>query len=263
MKRHPIHQNLSTSFVNVAALVSHLRGLQFVGAVRIELANYEAEIHFLPTRRLRARELDQITGRRSSGKAALERILVRAREPFGRIHVYAAESEAGDAKIFIDEAVLKSAKTSLAGRGDSPARTYRAADRDVSVSGEYALLLDLIGELLSEIDKTLSAAGLDFSAAFRNACMIAGDGYPFLLPGGAFDYRSGTIAVSAFVEPEHLVRGVAAALRVILERLSGEPRFAKSHISTRRTLAELNERRKTIYSRFLIDIEIGRLLRLY
>ena len=44
MKKQPIHQNLNTSFVNVAALVRYLRGLQFVGSIRIELASYEADI---------------------------------------------------------------------------------------------------------------------------------------------------------------------------------------------------------------------------
>jgi hypothetical protein len=73
MRGNPIHENLSTAFVDLTALVRHLRGLQFVGSVRLEFASYEAEIFFTPTKRIQAREYDRLAGRIAQGERALER----------------------------------------------------------------------------------------------------------------------------------------------------------------------------------------------
>lgn len=88
MKNHPIHKNLDTSFVNVSALVRYLRRRQFVGNVRIELSGYEAEIFLGDGNALRVREHDRIAGRVAEGEEALQRILIRAREPGGIVNVF-------------------------------------------------------------------------------------------------------------------------------------------------------------------------------
>lgn len=88
MKNHSIHKNLDTSFVNVSALVRYLRRRQFVGSVRVELSGYEAEIHLGEGNTLRVREFDRITGRVGEGEEALQRILIRSREPGGIVNVF-------------------------------------------------------------------------------------------------------------------------------------------------------------------------------
>ena len=88
MKNHSIHKNLDTSFVNVSALVRYLRRRQFVGSVRVELSGYEAEIHLGEGNTLRVREFDRITGRIGEGEEALQRILIRSREPGGIVNVF-------------------------------------------------------------------------------------------------------------------------------------------------------------------------------
>lgn len=88
MKNRPIHENLDTSFVNLPALIKYLRRRQFVGRVRIELSGYEADIHLTAENQLRVREYDQIAGRVAEGEEALQRILIRSREPGGIINVY-------------------------------------------------------------------------------------------------------------------------------------------------------------------------------
>ena len=45
----------------------YLRGLQFVGSIRIELSSYEADIIFTSTNKITAREYDHIAGRISHG----------------------------------------------------------------------------------------------------------------------------------------------------------------------------------------------------
>lgn len=88
MKNHPIYKNLDTSFVNVSALVRYLRRRQFVGSVRVELSGYEAEIHLGEGNVLRVREFDRIAGRIGEGEEALQRILIRTREPGGIVNVF-------------------------------------------------------------------------------------------------------------------------------------------------------------------------------
>lgn len=88
MKNRPIHENLDTSFVNLSALLRYLRRRQFDGSVRVELSGYEADITLTADNQIKVREYDQIAGRIAEGEQALQRILIRAREPGGIIHVY-------------------------------------------------------------------------------------------------------------------------------------------------------------------------------
>ncbi len=93
MKNRPIHENLDTSFVNLSALVKYLRRRQFAGHVRIELSGYEADIYLTAENQLKAREYDHIAGRIAEGEEALQRILIRSREPGGIINVYQTVAE--------------------------------------------------------------------------------------------------------------------------------------------------------------------------
>ncbi len=93
MKNRPVHENLDTSYVNLSALVRYLRRRQFVGNIRIELSGYEAEIALTANDEMRVREHDRIAGRISEGEEALQRLLIRAREPGGIINVYQVVEE--------------------------------------------------------------------------------------------------------------------------------------------------------------------------
>lgn len=88
MKNRPLHENLDTSFVNLSALLRYLRRRQFVGSIRVELSGYEADIVLNNENQLNVREYDRIAGRIAEGEEALQRLLIRAREPGGIIHVY-------------------------------------------------------------------------------------------------------------------------------------------------------------------------------
>ncbi len=56
--------------------------------MRVELGGYEADVILTAENGLKVREHDLITGRISEGEEALQRLLIRAREPGGIIHVY-------------------------------------------------------------------------------------------------------------------------------------------------------------------------------
>lgn len=88
MKNRPIHENLDTSFVNLSALLRYLRRRQFAGNIRVELSGYEADIVLTGENQMNVREYDRIAGRIAEGEEALQRLLIRAREPGGIIHVY-------------------------------------------------------------------------------------------------------------------------------------------------------------------------------
>ena len=93
MKNRPIHENLDTSFVNLSALIKYLRRRQFVGNVKVQLNGYRAEIELMEDNQMKVSEHDQISGRISEGEEALQRLLIRAREPGGTINVYQAVKE--------------------------------------------------------------------------------------------------------------------------------------------------------------------------
>ena len=98
MKNRPIHENLDTSFVNLSALVRYLRRRQFAGGIRIELSGYEADIILTAENQMKVREYDRIAGRIAEGEDVLQRLLIRAREPGGVIHVYQTIAETEAAK---------------------------------------------------------------------------------------------------------------------------------------------------------------------
>ncbi len=88
MSNRPIHENLDTSFVNLSALIKYLRRRQFVGSVKVQLNGYKADIQLREDNQMKVSEHDQISGRISEGEEALQRLLIRAREPGGTINVF-------------------------------------------------------------------------------------------------------------------------------------------------------------------------------
>ena len=88
MNFRPVHQNLDTSFVNLSALIKYLRRRRFAGIVRVKLNNYEAEIHITDENQMNVREQDHLSGRVAVGEEALQRILIRSREPGGIVNVF-------------------------------------------------------------------------------------------------------------------------------------------------------------------------------
>lgn len=96
MNNRPLYENLDTSFVNLSALVRYLRHREFVGQIKIELNNYQAEIVLIEGNKLRVREHDKISGRVAEGEEAFQRILIRSREIGGTIHVFQKVAEVAE-----------------------------------------------------------------------------------------------------------------------------------------------------------------------
>ncbi len=88
MKNRSLHKNLDTSFVNLPELVKYLRKRQFVGNIGVQLNGYRANILLKDDNTLGVYEHDEISGRIAEGEEALQRVLIRSREPGGTIDVF-------------------------------------------------------------------------------------------------------------------------------------------------------------------------------
>ena len=263
MKKQPIHQNLNKSFVNVGALVRYLRGLQFVGSIRIELSSYEADIVFTASNTIRAREYDHIAGRIAHGEHALQRILIRSREPHGRIHVYkAVEGYAGhdDGSPFVDSSIISNARLMAASHGGTVVHAgheYVLSGRD----GENALVLAALSELLRIIDESLAVGNLSFPAAFRVACDGIAKEFPFLQEReGALAYKNGEITLSTKADVEMVSSAVFAALRPIFRRLRSEVKYSELLRISSDRLTEISVTRRSEFVRLGIMSHIEDLL---
>lgn len=302
MKNRPIHENLDTSYVNLSALVRYLRRRQFVGNIRVELSGYEADITLTAANEMRVREHDRIGGRVSEGEEALQRLLIRAREPGGIINVYQAVEEEKTAaqtietaavkevvqpieeKLIVAETVQVAAKLPVQnGNGNGAHKIAEKNPADVSQDSaaklpfefknnfenkarqtnlstqDWQMLLNLTAELLSQIDKTLAEANLEFSLAFEKARgEIAGD-FPFLDPArGVFEYRNGKIIVREQINHKLFAASINETLRRILEKLGRNPKFSNVYLLTTHKILALIERRKPLYDKFSITPQLAR-----
>ena len=263
MKKQPIHQNLNTSFVNVGALVRYLRGLQFVGSIRIELSSYEADIVFTDAKTIRAREYDHIAGRISHGDHALQRIMIRAKEPNGRIHVYkAVEGYTGnhDGSVFVDKSIVTKAREMAASAGGSATKDQNYEFVLSMQDGQNALVLAALSEVLREIDQSLATGKLSFPAAFRVACNEIAPQFPFLQNQHALVYKDGEITLNTEADAKIVADAVFAALRPIFERLRGDGKYSPLLKIVSERLVELSAERRPELIRLGLMDQIEKLL---
>lgn len=264
MKKEPIHQNLNTSFVSVRALVRYLRGLQFVGSIRIEWSDYEADIIFTGSQTIRAREYDHIAGRISHGEHVLEHILVRAREPHGRIHVYkAVEGYAGhdDGSIFIDRSIVAGAREMATNPGGKRATRTHYEFVMNGQEGETALVLGALSDLLRTIDEVLATRQLSFAAAFGLACDAIAPNYPFMSANDrALRYKNGEIKLNGAADGSSVASAVFAALRPIFGRLRREQKYGPLLDMLKERLREISAERRSEFDRMSLMSNIEELI---
>jgi hypothetical protein len=300
MSELAIHKNLSTSFVSLSSLVRHLRSLQFVGRVVIDLSSYEAEIEFTESGTVKAREQDHNAGRMAFGEDALKRIMIRAKEPGGHIHVYKSPESPDSADVLIDEAIAAGARKMAI----SPLVTTPLHDTTERVSLEpvvaepkgfeaengfslidddqaddippipkpeqgsemlspenWSELVSLLSEMMSTMDDSLAKANLNFTEAFRNACGFVSFDHPFLDPDSdVFSYRDGFITVSQRLDREEMIGGVMAALGRIMGRLREDPYFGGAYHQTTHRLRVLVNRWNGRSEKFGLSRELQKII---
>lgn len=281
-----IHKNLNTSFVNLSAMVRHLRSLQFVGIVRVELSSYEAELEFTPENLIEVTEQDHITGRMSFGEDALERILIRSKEPGGLIHVF-KKDKTPSASVFVDRSISHRARNTVLPAAEKRSEAFpklsikpfnispiRAAVQTVldepipkpeielpkekiQMADNWNELLGVISELMNTIDKSVTKKHFNFTEAFRNACGFVSMDHPFLDPDSdVFSYQDGYISLRQRVAPEELVTGISAAIGRIMSRLREDPGFGNVSHSTMHRVRVLANRRRPMFETFGLHKEL-------
>jgi hypothetical protein len=220
--------DLSTSYVNLAALIRHLREQQFGGTIHVIVDQYEAEVRLNADGEPTVAEINRANGRASENEGAMERLLVHAREPGGRITVYATEeaedssseeSKTGDASA--NRGVRRNNEPGPAPAFTSafPAPAAPAAEGPVEV--DWADLLDAGAMLIRAVERAVVHVGADFELVFRGACIKLGDDYPFLDPTtGGLTYADRTITLTDRPPANTFVAALVECLRRITNQLA-------------------------------------------
>jgi hypothetical protein len=242
-KTRALHENLDTAYVNLAALLRYLQQRDFNGRVHIELDEYDGDIYLAARAALRACERDHVTGREDEGQAALQRILVRASEPGGRISVF--ENVGGATGETDDERTARQARAADERDELSRTRTQEEIDR--------RNVLQLSGEVIAAVERGVAAASNEnFAAHFQAARREIADDYPFLLSlGNCVEYANGEARLKRGTEIEKFVAGTCEALRRVVEGVAATGERARGvRREAARELAALAERRPRALTRF-------------
>jgi len=299
MKTRPIHENLDTSFVNLSALLRYLQRRQFVGRLRVELSGYEADIHLLEGNKMQVREHDRIAGRIAEGEEALQRLLIRAREPGGTINVYQMTSEPAktaapaappqpvaeikasvnnfpktvangnsnghqtSAPVVMPENLPSKPNVSLPNFPFDLTNEVEAKARQTQQlsPADWQTLLQLVGELLGTIDETLAGAHLNFSAALLKIRAEIAPDYPFLNPAsGIFEYAGGKVTMREPASAKLFVASINEALRRMLEKLGSSRKFAEIYRAVVQKVLALIHQRKPLYEKFFITPQLEKMV---
>jgi hypothetical protein len=246
-KARALHQNLDTAYVNLAALLRYLQQRDFTGRVHVELDEYDGDIYLAARAAVRARERDHVTGREDEGQAALQRILVRASEPGGRVSVYeGAADETGDAG--------RPEAATTADEASARARTQEERDR--------RNLLQLSGEVIAAVERgVVAASNENFAAHFQTTRREIADDYPFLVSlGSCVEYENGEALLKRGMDIEKFVGGTCEALRRVVERVAATGERARGvRREVARELAALAERRPRALTRFGFTPQLERI----
>lgn len=269
-----VHQNLDTAYLNLAALVRHLQQRDFTGRVHVELDEYDADIYLASRERPRVRERDHVTGRESEGEAALQRIMVRASEPGGRVSVYEGEFEPAE------PGARRAAWSRLAegatptGEMDDAGGTGDAGASATGAQGEIDRrnVLQLSGEVIASVERAVLSvgggespgAGGEFAALFRDARAEVAAEYPFLSSlADCVEYVEGEARLARGTDTNQFVAGVCEALRRVVESAARDEAGGAASRGVRREvareLAALEERRPRALARFGFTSQLERI----
>jgi hypothetical protein len=219
---------LDTSYVNLAALLRYLRARNFSGRLHVTLDQYEADIFLYGEAAPSVWESNHATGDEAQGNGAMERLLVRSREPGGLIAIYERVEEASETSAAAPATIVNSTNAEspiLADSASKPDKVTAAAP--ANEESDWDDLLRASGELIAAVERAAQAEGEQFSSHLQIVCVELGDDYPFLDPTlGGFEYEKGKVHlrgrpaagvyVNALVEclsriVKHIARGTAGA----------------------------------------------------
>ncbi len=210
-------ETLNTSYVNLSALIHYLRERNFTGRLRVALDQYEADVFMYGSSAPSVWESNRASGLEAQGEAAMERLMVRAREPGGVITVY-------------ENSELKSAPIIP---HDRPTTTVAAqakpAKREPSLESEgFDGLLLVTADLLGAVERAVQSIGIEFADLFRAIRLELGDEYPFLDPTlGGFEYSSGVVTMRARPSRAAYTNAMTESLRRVVNKVASGNKGAR------------------------------------
>jgi hypothetical protein len=239
-----LHENLDTTYTNLAALVRYLQSRDFKGRVHLVTDEYEADVVIDGKQQPWVRETDHAKNRSEESAEALRRLYVRASEPGGLISVIEA-----DPNEVLD--LASSAQTAPVNQVPPlPAVPEDGAQREA---------LNVLGELIASVERAAAGMGGDFDAAFNRARVELADDYAFLDPTtGDFSYNGGTAEHRSRIAQNILVTGVTECLRRVVNAVSDGPRERTARERIALELALLARRRQSVLERFNLLKQLDR-----
>lgn len=242
----PVHEHLDTTYVNLAALLRYLQQREFSGRIHVLLDEYEADVFLEAQEPPRVHETDHTTGRRADGEAAMQRLLVRSREPGGLISVY--------------EGGLAGASAESSATGLNAAEALTGSQGATPEERDWHDLMGLSGELIATIERAALSVGADFASIFRAERLGMADDYAFLDPAaGRFDYANGTVHLRGQINMKAYVSSISEAMRRVVERMATGPRRASIRERVALELAVLARRRQSQLAKFKFAPQLDRI----
>ena len=201
--------SLSTSYVNLAALLRHLRKENFTGSIHVVMDQYEAEVQLHGADAPSVSEIDTNTRESSQTAGAMERLLVHAREPGGTIKVYDREYASAEAAQEKDTAAVE----------DEAAISWPSSGSEAEV--DWTELQDAAGKLIGAVERAVETVGADFDSSFRAARIQLGDDYPFLDPtGNGLVYANKRIVLSEQPGSQAFVSALTECMRRVVNKMA-------------------------------------------
>ena len=242
----PVHENLDTAYINLAALLRFLQERDFQGRVHVELEEYDADVYLKGKEQPQVSERNYETGREAEGEEALQRVLVRASDPGGRISVYEHKTEEATGDLF----------SILSQSTETPTESAGSWNEEK----DWQDLVRLSGELIGTIERAALSAGADFAKLFHAVRLSMADDYSFLDPAaGRFDYANGVAQSHGQPNVKAYVSSISEAMRRIVDRIATGPRSASIRERVALELAVLARRRQAQLTKFKITPQLDRI----
>jgi hypothetical protein len=283
-----LYENLDTSFVNLWALLRHLMQGGIVGRVHVELEDYTADVFLNGSTNPMVHEVDHATGRDSLEEAALHRLVVRAREPGGKITVFEGADEAAQGAKQTPVRAPTSGETEMpavpassvsptaaelftvptAPPPTSPPILESAGSRMIAAvqksahpkGGDWPDLVAISGELIAAVESAATGVGSDFAAVFNTVRLELADDYTFLDPSAnRFEYTAGTVKINAKPGAGPYVAAVGESLRRVVDKIAAGERGGRVRERVALELAKLARKRREPLTRFNLDMQLDRI----
>ncbi len=250
-------ETLDTSFVNLGALIRHLRQRNFVGRVKVSLEEYEADVFLSGTEEPSIWEKNHATGRDAEGKEAMDRLLVRARDPGGLITIYQGAAEATSAKepLFGEPLTAASVKIPEPSRPGADSTTSGVPPA-LPVEIDWPELLAASGELISAVERAVQSINEEFTTHFRSVLIAIGDDYPFLDPtAGVFQYADASAQLREYPAAGAYISGLTESLRRVISQLAAGNAGARFRERVAVELAVAARRKENAFAEFTPQLD--------